>query len=287
MNYRNYLLPLAALLALGGCDQLQSSREADTASGDSATAPAPAAAITEGVVLATVNGSPVTQGALDVYGAQRKSQGTDEEANDPAMILDELIALELMRQEANNKGLGSNAVVVATLDQQQRTVLAGAAIKEFMINNPVSDEEAQTLYEAQIGKAGKEYNARHILVENEEDATAVIALLDSGSDFSELAKEKSTGPSGPNGGKLGWFGAGQMVKPFSDAAAELETGSYTKTPVQTQFGWHVIILDEVRESSPPPFDDVKERLKMMLANQKLQQHVESIKSSATIDIKTQ
>jgi peptidyl-prolyl cis-trans isomerase C len=239
------------------------------------------------VVLATVNGSPVTQGALDVYGTQRKSQGTGEEASDPAMILDELIALELMRQEANNKGLGSNAVVVATLDQQQRTVLAGAAIKDFMINNPVSDEEAQTLYDAQIGKAGKEYNARHILVENEEDATAVIALLDSGSDFSELAKEKSTGPSGPNGGKLGWFGAGQMVKPFSDAAAELETGSYTKTPVQTQFGWHVIILDEVRESSPPPFDDVKERLKMMLANQKLQQHVESIKSSATIDIKTQ
>jgi len=285
MNYRNYLLPLAAMLVLNGCDQLQSSREADTASSDSSTTPA--IAITEGVVLATVNGSSITQGALDVYSTQRKSQGAGEDANDTAAILDELIALELMRQEANNKGLGSSAIVVATIDQQQRTVLAGAAIKDFMSNNPVPDEEAKTLYDAQIGKAGKEYNARHILVENEEDATAVIELLDSGSDFSELAKEKSTGPSGPNGGKLGWFGAGQMVKPFSDAAAELEKGSYTKTPVQTQFGWHVIILDDVRESSPPPFDDVKERLKMMIANQKLQQHVESMKSSATIDIKEQ
>ncbi|NOR39590.1 MAG: peptidylprolyl isomerase [Gammaproteobacteria bacterium] len=285
MNTRHYLLPLATLLILSGCDQLQSSRDADSADDDSSTTPA--MAITEGVVLATVNGSPISQGALDVYSAQRKSQGAGKDVSDTAAILDELIALELMRQEANNKGLGSSAVVVATIDQQQRTVLAGAAIKDFMTNNPVTDEEAQTLYEAQTGKAGKEYNARHILVENEEDATAVIELLDKGSDFSELAKEKSTWPSGPTGGKLGWFGAGQMVKPFSDAAAELEKGSYTKTPVQTQFGWHVIILDDVRESTPPPFDDVKERLKMMIANQKLQAHVESMKSSATIDIKVQ
>lgn len=285
MNYRHVLLPLAALLAVSGCDQLQSSRDAVSATDNSAATST--AVITEGVVLATVNGSPITQGVLDVYSAQRKSQGAGQDASDTATILDELIALELMRQEANNKGLGSNAVVVATIDQQQRTVLAGAAIKDFMSSNPVPDEEAKILYEAQIGKAGKEYNARHILVENEEDATAVIELLDSGSDFSELAKEKSTGPSGPKGGNLGWFGTGQMVKPFSDATAELEKGSYTKTPVQTQFGWHVIILDDVRESSPPPFDDVKERLKMMIANQKLQAHVESVKSAATIDIKSQ
>jgi peptidyl-prolyl cis-trans isomerase C len=154
-----------------------------------------------------------------------------------------------------------------------------------MNSNPVSDESAQELYDAQIGKAGKEYSARHILLENEEDAKAVIAQLDEGADFSELAKEKSTGPSGSSGGKLGWFGAGQMVAPFSEATAKLNKGEYTKEPVQTQFGWHVIILDDTRESNPPSFEDVKDRLKMLLANQQLQQHVEELKNSATIDIK--
>ncbi len=88
-------------------------------------------------------------------------------------------------------------------------------------------------------------------------------MLDTGRDFSELAKEKSTGPSGPSGGELGWFGAGQMVKPFADAAATMDKGTYSKTPVQTEFGWHVIMLDDVRDSTPPPFEDVKDRLKIL------------------------
>jgi peptidyl-prolyl cis-trans isomerase C len=190
-----------------------------------------------------------------------------------------------MRQESVSKGLNTLPMVVAALDQQERTALAGAAIKDFMNSNPISDEAAQELYDAQVGKPAKEFNARHILVETEDDAKAVIAQLDKGSDFSELAKEKSTGPSGSSGGKLGWFGAGQMVAPFSEAAAKLNKGEYTKEPVQTQFGWHVIILDDTRESTPPPFEDVKDRLKMLLANQQLQQHVEELKNSATIEIK--
>jgi peptidyl-prolyl cis-trans isomerase C len=190
-----------------------------------------------------------------------------------------------MRQDSIKKGLDSQPVVIATLNQTTRTTLAGIAIKDFMSKNPVTDEAAKVAYDEQMGAAGKEYNARHILVADEDTAKEVIKLLDSGSDFSELAKEKSTGPSGASGGKLGWFGAGQMVKPFSDAAAELEKGAYTKAPVQTQFGWHVIILDDVRDSTPPPFDDVKDRIKMLLANQQLQAYVESMKNTATIDIK--
>jgi peptidyl-prolyl cis-trans isomerase C len=223
---------------------------------------------------------------LDVYASQRKAQaGNNEQANSEEAVLNELISLELMRQDAVSKGLNKQPIVIAALDQQTRTALAGAAIKDFMASNPVSDEAAQALYDEQIGVAGKEYNARHILVADEETANEVIKLLDSGSDFSELAKEKSTGPSGPSGGKLGWFGADQMVKPFSEATATLEKGAYTKTPVQTQFGWHVIILDDTRESTPPPFDDVKDRIKLLLANQQLQQYIESMKSSASIDIK--
>jgi peptidyl-prolyl cis-trans isomerase C len=281
MNYRHTLLLIASLAAVSGCDQMQSGSLTDT--GNTATSSAPAV---EGVVVATVNNSPITQDVLDVYASQRKAQGgNNEQANSEEAVLDELISLELMRQDAVNKGLNTQPVVIAALDQQTRTALAGAAIKDFMASNPVSDEAARALYDEQIGVAGKEYNARHILVADEETANGVIELLDSGSDFSELAKEKSTGPSGPSGGKLGWFGADQMVKPFSEATAALEKGAYTKTPVQTQFGWHVILLDDIRESTPPPFDDVKDRIKLLLANQQLQQYIESMKSSASIDIK--
>ena len=280
MNYRHYLVLIASLAAITGCDQMQSSNRTDTENAAATAAPA-----IEGVVVATVNNSPITQDVLDIYATQRKAQPGNEEANTEEAILNELIALELMRQESISKGLDSQPVVIATLNQTTRTTLAGIAIKDFMANNPVTDEAAQVVYDEQMGAAGEEYNARHILVADEDTAKEVIKLLDSGSDFSELAKEKSTGPSGASGGKLGWFGAGQMVKPFSDAAAGLEKGTYTKTPVQTQFGWHVIILDDVRESTPPPFDDVKDRIKMLLANQQLQAYVESLKGTATIDIK--
>jgi len=281
MNYRHTLVLIASLATVSGCDQMQSGNRTETGS----TATATAAAAVEGVVVATVNNSPITQDVLDVYASQRKSQAGNEQSNSEEAVLNELISLELMRQDAVNKGLGAQPIVIAALDQQTRTALAGAAIKDFMANNPVSDEAAKALYEEQIGVAGKEYNARHILVADEETANGVIELLDSGSDFSELAKEKSTGPSGPSGGKLGWFGADQMVKPFSEATATLEKGAYTKAPVQTQFGWHVIILDDSRESTPPPFDDVKDRIKLLLANQQLQQYIETMKSNASIDIK--
>jgi len=280
MNYRHYLVLIASLATVTGCDQMQSSNRTDT--GNAAATAAPAL---EGAVIATVNNSPITQDVLDIYASQRKAQPGNERANTEEAVLNELIALELMRQESIKKGLDSKPVVIATLNQTARTTLAGVAIKDFMSNNPVTDEAAKVVYDEQMGAAGKEYNARHILVADEDTATEVIKLLDSGSDFSELAREKSTGPSGASGGKLGWFGAGQMVKPFSDAAAGLEKGAYTKTPVQTQFGWHVIILDDVRESTPPPFDDVKDRIKMLLANQQLQAYIESMKNTATIDIK--
>jgi peptidyl-prolyl cis-trans isomerase C len=279
MNTRHALPLLAALALVAGCDKMPSVGQTD------ATAPAMSAPVAEGVVIATVNGTPLTQSVLDVYTAMRKSQGASSDDDKQEGALNELIALELMRQESISKGLNTLPMVVDALDQQERTALAGAAIKDFMTNNPVSDEAAKELYDAQVGKPGKEFNARHILLENEEDAKAVIAQLDQGADFSELAKEKSTGPSGSSGGKLGWFGAGQMVEPFSEATAKLNKGEYTKEPVQTQFGWHVIILDDTRESTPPPFEDVKDRLKMLLANQQLQQHVEELKSSASIEIK--
>jgi peptidyl-prolyl cis-trans isomerase C len=280
MNYRYSLLFVASVLLATGCDQMQTALKTN---GGTAGSTSPALT---GEVVATVNGTPITQEVLDVYTGQRAAKAAGTETNRET-ILNELVALELMRQEAVAKGLTDQPLVVATLNQLERSTMAGAAIKNFMEDNQVTDEATRAFYDEQVGTPGKEYKARHILVETEDEAKNIITLLDSGQDFSELAKEKSTGPSGPSGGELGWFGAGQMVKPFADAAAAMEKGSYSKTPVETEFGWHVIMLDDVRDSTPPPYDDVKDRLKLMLANQALQKHLNELRESASIDIKAE
>ncbi len=275
MMKRPLLFLPAILFALYGCDQLQTPRQAATA---------PAAPAPEGPVVATVNGAPLMKSVIDIYAAQRKAnQGEGEQADDQT-ILNEMISLELMRQESVNKGLNNTPVVVATLDQQTRTLLAGAAIRDFVKNNQVSDEQAKQVYDKEIAKPATEYNARHILVKTREEAEEVIRQLDKGGDFAALAKEKSTDTSASSGGKLEWFSAAQMVQPFADAVAKLQKGSYTKEPVQTQFGWHVILLEDTRQSTPPTFDDVKDRLKVLVANQQLQQHIQKIREAAKIEM---
>jgi peptidyl-prolyl cis-trans isomerase C len=265
------ILPLP-LLSLQGCDQLQTPR---TEGGNVAPA---------GAVMATVNGKALTQPVFEAYAAQRRAASPGGEASDDATILDELINLELMRQEGIKQGLEARPAVAALLEQQQRAVLARAAIQDFTTTNPVTDEMAKQLYDTQLGAPGKEYKASHILVETQDEAVAVIAELDGGADFAELAKSKSTGPSGPSGGQLGWFAPAQMVPPFSAAAAQLEKGSYTRDPVETQFGWHVILLEDSRESTPPSFDELKDRLKLAMANKRLQQHLQEVRAAADITI---
>jgi peptidyl-prolyl cis-trans isomerase C len=274
------LILSATLLMLAGCDQMQPSQTGGGSAGTPGAATAPAV---PGKVLASVNGTAITQPVFDVYMDIRKTQKPGISANTDD-VLEELISLELMRQEGIDKGLNTQTVVIATLDQQQRTVLASAAIKDFLASNPISDESVKQLYDDNIGKAGMEYNARHILVKTQDEAAEIIKQLDGGADFEALAREKSTGPSGKSGGMLGWFAPGQMVKPFSDATAQLEKGAYTKEPVQTQFGWHVILLVDTRESTPPAFDDVKDRLKLAAANQLLQAHIQQLRASASVEI---
>ena len=136
----------------------------------------------------------------------------------------------------------------------------------------------QALYDEQIQSApGQEFKARHILLETQGEAIDVIAQLEGGADFAELAKEKSTGPSGPSGGDLGWFPPDRMVAEFSQAVQELKDGEFSKVPVQTQFGWHVILREESRESVPPPFDSVRDVLKQQVEGQKLQDFIEGLR----------
>jgi peptidyl-prolyl cis-trans isomerase C len=275
MNKPVYLLLPALLFALSGCDQQQTSHQAATA---------PAAPVPEGPVIATVNGVPIMKSVLDIYGAQRKANQGEGGTVDDQEILNEVISLELMRQEGVSKGLDTTPTIVATMDQQTRTLLAGAAIRDYVQKNPVTDEQARQVYDKEVGKPASEYKARHILVKTKEEAEEIISQLDKGGDFSALAKEKSTDTSASEGGELGWFSSDRMVQPFADAVAGLEKGSYTREPVQTQFGWHVILLEDTRDSTPPAFDDIKDRLKVLVANQQLQKHIQQVRETAKIEI---
>ena len=150
---------------------------------------------------------------------------------------------------------------------------------DFLARNTATDEEILSTYAEQIEQAPPlQFKARHILVETQAAAIDLISQLDAGGDFQELAKTHSTGPSGPQGGDLGWFSPDQMVAPFSDAVAKLADGDFTKEPVQTQFGWHVILREESRASEPPTLDSVRDVIKQNVEQQKLQDYLIALRA---------
>jgi peptidyl-prolyl cis-trans isomerase C len=278
MKLRNLTLAIGLTAALAGCDQLQNA-------GQSASTTPLAATQDSSAVVATVNGTPITEAVLDLYEEQMQGHRPGPPI-DRQTILEEVISLELASQAGSKEGLDKNTRTELQIDQQRRAVVATAAIQKFLETHPITDEELQKLYDEQVPK-GNEYKARHILVDDEEQAKKLIAELDKGADFSELAKKNSTGPSGKSGGELGWFSPKQMVAPFSDAVAKLEKGHYTKEPVKTQFGWHIIILDDVRESTPPSFEQVKPQLQAFVQKQRVQEYINGLRQGAKIDIKEQ
>jgi peptidyl-prolyl cis-trans isomerase C len=279
MKLHHLTLALGLTALLSACDQAAVTTE----QGQSASAQA-ASVSDDSPVIATVNGTAITERALTIYQQQRHARRpNDPSGTDRNAILEELINLELTRQAGVQQGLDKQAEVQIQLDQQRRAVIAAAVIQQQLKDNPVSDAKLQELYDANVG-GGQEYKARHILVEEQEKAAQLIVELDGGADFAELAKQHSTGPSGKSGGDLGWFSAGQMVQPFSDAVADMEKGSYSKEPVQTQFGWHVIMLEDARETTVPSFEQVKQQLRMVAQNQNVKDYISGLRGAAKIEI---
>jgi peptidyl-prolyl cis-trans isomerase C len=242
---------------------------------------------TQEAVLATVNGSPITQEMYDAYASKRNTQTQGGAA--PAStetVLNELINVELVMQDAEKKGIDQRPEIQKQMEWQRRSLLVTAGMRDYLDAHPITDEELKKAYDTEIAKLDKtEYKARHILLETEAEANEVIAQLDKGTDFAELAKEKSKGPTGKQGGDLGWFSPARMVKPFSDAVATLEKGNYTEKPVQTQFGWHVILLEDTRDLTPPAFDQVKDQLQPGLQKQRVDQYLDELRKTAKIDTK--
>ena len=218
---------------------------------------------------------------LELY-IQNRARGTQGEisAEQREQFRTEVADLFLLAEEAEAAGLDEDPEVAAQIKLQRMSTLASALAGNYLEENPPTDAELRAEYSAQVaGYQPQQYKARHILLETEDEAQAVIAQLDEGADFAELAQEKSTGPSGPNGGDLGWFPPDSMVEPFSDAVVALENGNYTSEPVQTQFGWHVILREDSRETEAPSFEEVKERLKPVVEQKKLQSYLDGLRSA--------
>jgi peptidyl-prolyl cis-trans isomerase C len=204
------------------------------------------------------------------------SQATADQINS---VREELTDLYLLSEQPRATELKNEPQLKAQLELQTRAILAQAVASDFIANNQATDAEMQALYDEQMGKTPPmEYKARHILLETQGAAVEVIAQLEGGADFVELAKEKSTGPTGPSGGDLGWFPPDRMVGEFSQAVIALEDGAFTTAPVQTQFGWHVILREGSRESTPPPFDSVRDVLKQNVEGKKLQDYLKSLRN---------
>ena len=231
----------------------------------------------------TINGVDVDSAVVDMYFQSRLSgQGGQATPEQREALMGELRDIYILSTQDSAKTFEQDPTVAAQIELQKRSVLAQAVAGEFFENIEVSEEEILAEYGEQIKLAPPlQFKARHILVESQGEATAVIEQLNDGADFEELAKEKSTGPSGPSGGDLGWFSPNQMVEPFSNAVQALEDGMHSSEPVQTQFGWHVILREDSRESEPPTFDSVKDRIKTAVQQKKFQSHLETLRASAS------
>lgn len=231
-------------------------------------------------VVATVNGVDITMGHMIVVRSGLPDQYRD--LPDEVLfkgILDQVIQQTVLAQAAGDRIPGR---VRLALENEQRSLMA-AEHMDSVLADSVTRASVQAAYEAKYANAApeKEFDASHILVETEEEAKALVATLEGGADFADLAKEKSTGPSGPRGGALGWFGKGQMVPEFEKAVAGMDDGAIS-APIKTQFGWHVIKLNASRSMDAPEMEDVREELEQEVRMQIVDKYISELTNSATI-----
>ncbi len=229
----------------------------------------------------TVNGVEVSADVFNMYLESRiQKPAAQATPSERTRFLDELKDIYLLTTQPRAKTLAETPRNKAMIELQTRGILAQAVAADFLEKNAATDAEIQAAYQEQISVAPPlEFKASHILVATQSEANSIVQELEGGANFAELAKTKSTGPSGPNGGDLGWFSPNQMVAPFSQAVGAMENGAFSKTPVQTQFGWHVILREDSREATPPTLESVRDAIKQRVEQQKLQNYLEELRAT--------
>ncbi len=237
-------------------------------------------------VVATVNGKAIDSEMLNVFvQAVSQTPGAEVSAEQKKQMLEQLINMTLAAQAAEKEGLENDAAVKARMQLLRTQLLAEAATEKYMKAHPVSESETKAEYDTQVANMPKEYKARHILVDSKEKADEIIKQLAAGGDFAKIAsKESKDAGSGKNGGDLGWFSAQSMVKPFADAVAAMQKGQTTPQPVQSEFGWHVINLEDIRSPAAPAFEDVKQQVEVLSQRKKLQAYLDELRKTAKIQI---
>jgi len=233
--------------------------------------------------VAVVNSKPIPKTREEAWAKQLQQQGQQDTPELRKMIKEELIRREVFLQEAQKRGLPDQPEVKFQIDIQRQNTLIQALMRDELKKNPITDAQIQAEYDKQKGAASqKEYRVRHILVEKEDEAKGIIDKLKKGEKFEDLAKVSKDPGSAAKGGELDWAGPDSYVKPFSEAMMKLEKGKYTDAPVQSQFGWHVIQLDDVRDAQFPPLTQVSNQIRENLQQQRIQGFVEDLRKKAKV-----
>jgi peptidyl-prolyl cis-trans isomerase C len=260
-----------------------------TSSSIKALAMASVLALASGAALAQnvaiVNGKAVPKARLDALATQIERAGRPVTPEMQGQLREEVIAREIFMQEADKQGLAQTDDYRNQMELARQSILIRELFSQYQKKNPVTDAEMKAEYDKFVAaNSGKEYKARHILVEKEDQAKAILASLKKGGKFEDIAKKQSKDPgSGANGGDLDWAAPDSYVPEFSQALAKLNKGQTTDAPVKTQFGWHIIRLDDVRTPQLPAFDQVKPQLQQQMAQQKLGKYQEELRAKAKVE----
>lgn len=235
--------------------------------------------------IAIVNGKPVPKSRMDALAEQMARSGRQVPPEMAAQLKEEVIAREIFVQAAQARGMDASDEYKNQMELARQSILIRELFTDFQKKNPVTDEEIKAEYDKfAAANSGKEYRARHILVEKESEAKAIIAQLKKGAKFEAIAKKESKDPgSGANGGQLDWAAPGSYVKEFSDALVALGKGKTTETPVKSQFGYHVIRLEDVRDTALPKLEEVKPQVAQQLQQQKMTKFQEDLRAKAKIE----
>jgi len=232
-------------------------------------------------ILATVNGVDITQNEVNHFISKQTS------AIPAQLALQEMINVELIAQAARNENQMKDESLQLEIKRTTSALIASHYLQKHLRNLDISEQELKQRYQREfLDKAqGAEYNANHILVKTDTEARDVIKQLDAGASFNELAKTLSIGPSGKDGGALGWFKQADMVGPFSEATMKLKAGKYSTQPVKTQFGWHIIFLNDIRTTQPQPFEAVRKQLSTAIAADSISHKLQVLREKAFINFK--
>lgn len=270
-KFRILAISIGSMLTLASCNAQDAAK-------------AVAAPASTGAAVATVNGTPISPAKFDFLLKQSLQQGQPDTPELRKSLRDKLIAEEIVAQAAVKSGLDKSADVLTQLDLVRQTVLIRAYLQDYIKNNPLGDDAVKAEYEKIKSQMGdKEYHARHILVEKEAEAKEIIAKLKKGEKFDKLAEKSKDPGSKAKGGDLGWAAPGNFVPEFSAAMTKLQKGQYTTEPVKSQFGWHIIRLEDARTMQAPPFDEVKQNLRQRLQQQQIDTMISDLRAKAKVE----